>query len=192
MHHSLNMSKSQRMVMVPEWMAQSMQTKYKAETSPFISGLSEIEQQMTKLLKNKKLAGDRKMMLYNELLQRHAEVMKQKRKESTPSVRIIRDKPATPSPRSNIRFSTPRPRPRPTPRKSRIPIYETPKRKTPIRRRMRLENIPEYDDEDVEEEDDPIIPFATPPYTAATSPYFQKNWKRTPVSKRLSGRWEKY
>ena len=185
------MPKSQRMVMVPEWMAQSMQTKYKAETSPFISGLSEIEQQMTKLLKNKKLAGDRKMMLYNELLQRHAEVMKQKRKESTPSVRIIRDKPATPSPRSNIRFSTPRPRPRLTPRKSRIPLYQTPKRTAPIRRRIRLEDIPEYGEDD-DEDDDPIIPFATPPYTAATSPYFQKHWKRTPVSKRLSGRWEKY
>ena len=128
------------------------------------------------------------MMLYNELLQRHAEVMKQKRKESTPSVRIIRDKPTTPPSRSNVRFSTGRPRPTPTPRKSHIPIYETPKRKTPIRRRIRLEDIPEYD----EDEDDPIIPFATPPYTAATSPYFQKNWKRTPVSKRLSGRWEKY
>ena len=190
MYHSLSMPKSQRMVMVPEWMAQSMQTKYKAEVSPFISGLTEIEQQMSRLLKNKKIAGDRKMMLYNELLQSRAEIMKQKRKESTPSVRVIRDKPATPSPRSNVRFSTPRPRPRLTPRKSRIPIYETPKRKTPVRRRMRLEDIPEYDED--EEEDDPIIPFETPPYTPATSPYFQKKWKRTPVSKRLSGRWERY
>ena len=54
MYNSLNMPKSQRMVMVPEWMAQSMRTKYRAEVSPFISGLSAIEQQMTKLLKNKK------------------------------------------------------------------------------------------------------------------------------------------
>ena len=128
------------------------------------------------------------MMLYNELLQRHAEVMKQKRKESTPSVRVIRDKPATPPSRSNVRFSTPRPRP--TPRKSRIPLYQTPKRSAPVRRRMRLEDIPEYDED--EEEDEPIIPFETPPYTPATSPYFQKKWKRTPVSKRLSGRWERY
>ena len=173
------MPKSQRMVMVPEWMAQSMQTKYKSEVSPFISGLTEIEQQMSRLLKNKKIAGDRKMMLYNELLQRHAEVMKQKRKESIPSVRIIRDKPPTPSPR-----------PRPAPRKSSLPIYQTPKRTTPVRRRIRLENIPEYDED--EDDDDPIVPFETPPYTPATSPYFQKKWKRTPVSKRLSGRWEKY
>ena len=179
------MPKSQRMVMVPEWMAQSMQTKYKSEVSPFISGLTEIEQQMAKVLKNKKLAGDRKMMLYNELLQRHAEVMKQKRKESTPSVRIIRDKPATPSPRSNVRFSTPRPRPR----KSRIPIYETPKRKTPIRRR-RLEDIPEFAEDD---DDEPLIPFETPAYTPiTTSPARKRSWKRSPLSNRLSGRWERY
>ena len=177
------MPKSQRMVMVPEWMAQSMQTKYKAETSPFISGLSEIEQQMTKLLKNKKLAGDRKMMLYNELLQRHAEVMKQKRKESTPSVRIISDKPTTPSKKSNVRFTTPRKR------KSRIPIYQTPKRKTPIRRRMRLEDIPEFD----EEVEEPLIPFETPAYTpGTTSPKRKRSWKRSPLSNRLSGRWERY
>ena len=182
MYHSLNMPKSQRMVMVPEWMAQSVRTKCKAETSPFISGLSEIEQQMTKLLKNKKIAGDRKIMLYNELLQRHAEVMKQKRKESTPSVRIISDKPITPS-RKSVLFTTPRKR------KSRIPLYETPKRKTPIRRRMRLKDIPEFDED---EDDEPLIPFETPPYTPANSPYFIKNWKRTPVLKRLSGRWEKY
>ena len=56
MYNSLNMPKSQRMVMVPEWMAQSMRTKYRAEVSPFISGLSAIEQQMTKLLKNKKIS----------------------------------------------------------------------------------------------------------------------------------------
>ena len=149
MYNSLNMPKSQRMVMVPEWMARSMRTKYKAETSPFISGLSEIEQQMTKLLKNKKLAGDRKMMLYNELLQRHNEVMKQKRKESTPSVLIINDKPTTPSRKSNFLFSTPRKR------KSRIPSYDTPKRRAPIQRRMRLEDIPEFDDED--EDDEPLI-----------------------------------
>ena len=48
------MSKSQRMVMVPEWMAKSMQTQYRADVSPFISSLSEIEQQIAKLLKNKK------------------------------------------------------------------------------------------------------------------------------------------
>ena len=180
------MPKSQRMVMVPEWMAQSMQTKYKSEVSPFISGLTEIEQQMSRLLKNKKIAGDRKMMLYNELLQRHAEVMKQKRKESTPSVRIIRDKPPTPSSRSNVRFSTPKL----TPRKSRIPIYETPKRKTPIRRRMRLENIPEYDED--EDEDEPLIPFATPPYTPPYTPKEKRSWRRSPLSKRLSGQWERY
>ena len=186
MYHSLNMPKSQRMVMVPEWMAQSMQTKYKAEVSPFISGLTEIEQQMSRLLKNKKIAGDRKMMLYNELLQRHAEVMKQKRKESTPSVRIIRDKPTTPSLRSNVRFSTPRPRPRPTPRKSRIPLYQTPRRATPIRRRIRLEDIPEYDED--EDDDDPLIPFETPAYT----PKEKRSWRRSPLSQRLSGQLEKY
>ena len=185
MYHPLKMSKSQRMVMVPEWMARSMQTKYRSEVSPFISGLSDIEDQIAKLLRNKKMAGDRKMMLYNELLQQYDDVKRQKQKASIPSVRIHRDEPVTPSPR-------PRPTLRkPTPRKSRIPLYQTPKRTAPIRRRIRLEDIPEYDDEDGEE-DDPIIPFATPPYTAATSPYFQKNWKRTPVSKRLSGRWEKY
>ena len=182
------MPKSQRMVMVPEWMAQSMQTKYKSEVSPFISGLTEIEQQMSRLLKNKKLAGDRKIMLYNELLQRHAEVMKQKRKESTPSVRVIRDKPATPSPRSSVRFSTPRPRPKLTPRKSRIPIYETPKRKTPIRRRMRLEDIPEYDED--EDEEEPLIPFETPAYTPAYKE--KRSWRRSPLSQRLSGQWERY
>ena len=53
MYYSLNMSRSQRMVMVPEWMAQSIQTKFRAETSPFISGLTEIEQEMSKVLKNK-------------------------------------------------------------------------------------------------------------------------------------------
>ena len=182
------MPKSQRMVMVPEWMAQSMQTKYKSEVSPFISGLTEIEQQMAKVLKNKKLAGDRKMMLYNELLQRHAEIMKQKRKESTPSVRVIRDKPATPSPRSNVRFSTPRarPRPRPTPQKSRIPLYQTTKRTAPIRRRMRLENIPEYDND--EEEEEPLIPFETPAYSIKE----KRSWRRSPLSQRLSGQWERY
>ena len=178
------MPKSQRMVMVPEWMAQSMQTKYKSEVSPFISGLTEIEQQMSRLLKNKKIAGDRKMMLYNELLQRHAEVMKQKRKESTPSVRIIRDKPTTPPSRSNVRFSTPRPRL--TPRKSHIPLYQTPKRTAPIRRRMRLEDIPEYDDD--EEEEEPLIPFETPAY----SPKEKRSWRRSPLSQRLSGQWERY
>ena len=177
------MSKSQRMVMVPEWMAQSMQTKYKAETSPFISGLSEIEQQMTKLLKNKKLAGDRKMILYNELLQRYAEIKKQKRKESTPSVRVISEKPATPSPSSNVRFITPRKK------QSRIPLYQTPQRTTPIRRRIRLEDIPEYDEE---EEDEPLTPFETPAYTPATSSKRKRSWKRSPLSNRLSGRWERY
>ena len=186
MYHSLKMSKSQRMVMVPEWMAQSMQTKYRAEVSPFISSLSDIEQQIAKLLRNKKLAGDRKMMLYNELLQQYDDVKRQKQKASTPSVRIISDKPPTPSQKSNILFGTPRTRTRT--KKSRIPIYQTPKRKTPVRRRVRLEDIPEYG----EEEDEPIIPFETPPYTPATSPYFQKKWKRTPASKRLSGRWERY
>ena len=186
MYHSLSMPKSQRMVMVPEWMAQSMQTKYKSEVSPFISGLTDIEQQMAKVLKTKQLAGDRKMMLYNELLQRHAEIMKQKRKESTPSVRIIRDKPATPSSRSDVRFSTPRPRPRLTPRKSHIPIYETPKRKTPIRRRIRLENIPEYDED--EEEEEPLIPFETPAYSTKE----KRSWRRSPLSQRLSGQWERY
>ena len=176
------MAKSQRMVMVPEWMAQSMRTKYRAEVSPFISGLTDIEQQMTKLLKNKKLAADRKMMLYNELLQRYAEIQKQKRKESTPSVRIISEKPVTPSRKSNFLFGTPQKK------KSRIPIYATPKRKTPIQRRGRLEDIPEFGEDD----DEPLIPFETPPYTPATSPYFKKNWKRTPTSRRLSGRWEKY
>ena len=126
------------------------------------------------------------MMLYNELLQRYAEIKKQKRKESTPSVRIINDKPATPSRKSNFLFSTPRKR------KSRIPIYETPKRKTPIRRRMRLEDIPEFDDED-EDDDEPLIPFATPAYTPiTTSPARKRSWKRSPLSNRLSGRWEKY
>ena len=123
-------------------------------------------------------------MLYNELLQQYDEIKRQKQKESTPSVHVISDKPTTPSRKSNILFGTPRTRTR----KSRIPIYQTPKRKTPIRRRVRLEDIPEFDEED----DEPIIPFETPPYTPATSPYFQKKWKRTPVSKRLSGRWEKY
>ena len=123
-------------------------------------------------------------MLYNELLQRYAEIKLKKRKESTPSVRIISEKPATPSPRSNVRFTTPRKR------QSRIPIYQTPQRTTPTRRRIRLEDIPEFDEE--EEEDEPLIPFETPPYTPATSPYFKKHWKRTPVSKRLSGRWERY
>ena len=185
MYHSLSMPKSQRMVMVPEWMAQSLQTQYKANVSPFISGLTEIDQQMSRLLKNKKIAGDRKMMLYNELLQSRAEIMKQKRKESTPSVRIIHDKPTTPSPRSNVRFSTPRPRPRLTPRKSRIPLYQTPKRTAPIRRRIRLEDIPEYDED---EDDDPLIPFETPAYT----PKEKRSWRRSPLSQRLSGQWERY
>ena len=185
MYHSLKMSKSQRMVMVPEWMAQSMQTKYRAEVSPFISSLSDIEQQIAKLLRNKKLAGDRKMMLYNELLQQYDDIKRQKQKASTPSVRIISDKPTTPSRRSNVLFGTPRTRTR----KSRIPIYQTPQRRTPIRRRVRLEDIPEFD----EEAEEPLIPFETPAYTpGTTSPKRKRSWKRSPLSNRLSGRWERY
>ena len=177
------MPKSQRMVMVPEWMAKSMQTQYRAEVSPFISGLSDIEQQIAKLLKNKKIATDRKLMLYNELLQRYDEIKRQKQKESTPSVRIISAKSVTPSRKSNVLFGTPKKR------KSRIPIYQTPKRTTPIRRRMRLEDIPEFD----EEADEPLIPFETPAYTpGTTSPKRKRSWKRSPLSNRLSGRWERY
>ena len=183
------------MVMVPEWMAQSIQTKFRAETSPFISGLTEIEQEMSKVLTNKKLAEDRKIMLFNQLLLRYNDIMKQKRKEEVPTIRIAKEKQKKPpSKESDFVFVTPEPKrkkKKKSPSRIPVPTYETPKRrKTLTPRRRRLEDIPEFDEDD--EDDEPIVPFETPPYTSRTSPYFKKNWKRTPVSGRLSGRWEKY
>ena len=104
MYYSLNMSRSQRMVMVPEWMAQSIQTKFRAETSPFISGLTEIEQEMSKVLTNKKLAEDRKIMLFNQLLLRYNDIMKQKRKEEVPTIRIAKEKEKKPPSKNPILF----------------------------------------------------------------------------------------
>ena len=143
------------MVMVPEWMAQSIQTKFRAETSPFISGLTEIEQEMSKVLTNKKLAEDRKIMLFNQLLLRYNDIMKQKRKEEVPMIRIAKEKQKKPpSKESDFVFVTPEPKrkkKKKSPSRIPVPTYETPKRrKTLTPRRRRLEDIPEFDgyDED--------------------------------------------
>ena len=108
------------------------------------------------------------MLLYNQLLQRHDEVMKQKRKESTPSVRINSDKPSTPSRKSDFVFTTPQKK------KTRIPVsYGTPKRKSklPTLRRKILADIPEIDEDD----DEPLIPLYTSHFTL-----FQKELEAYP------------
>ena len=51
-----------------------------------------------------KMAEDRKIMLYNQLLLRYNDIMKQKRKEEVPTIRIAKEKEKKPPSKNPILF----------------------------------------------------------------------------------------
>ena len=51
-----------------------------------------------------KIAEDRKIMLYNQLLLRYNDIMKQKRKEEVPTIRIAKEKEKKPPSKNPILF----------------------------------------------------------------------------------------
>ena len=77
------MKKSQRMMMVPEWMGQLIKTKFRNEIDPYSQGLAEIDTEIENVLKEKKTPSDKKSVLTEQLLRRYENILKQKRKKKS-------------------------------------------------------------------------------------------------------------
>ena len=152
------MAKARRMALVPEHLLQTLAHEKQINTSPTVSSLSAMDQEMKAILDNGSLPASKKLLLYQTVANRYQDLLGQY-KAKVPEVRVVPEQP--PKRRRVNRYATAignsrstRPIPQTPPRRRRI-LPATPSPEDPI----------------------PFLPYVTPPSTHV-------KWRPTSTGKR--------